>query len=287
MKAWLIVNHYLNSEKFSELNSLLTEAAARESIALDIKTNAEILSSLTICGGTDLDLPDFVLFWDKDITLCRMLESLGLFVFNSSNAIASCDNKGLTHAILLGAGIKMPKTIIAPLSFKKEDLSEFTARAAAQLGFPLIIKESFGSFGAQVYMAEDIVEAVDIANSISPSQMIFQEFVASSGGHDIRIHVVGGRVVASMERISEEDFRANITRGGKMKNYTPKKEEEEVALRAARALKLDFCGVDLLFGEDGPVLCEVNSNAHIKNILDCTGVNVGDHIFRYIKDKLS
>ena len=287
MKAWLVVNHYLNSEKFNELNSLLTDAGARLGIALDVKTNAEILSSLTICGGKDLDLPDFVLFWDKDITLCRMLESLGLPVFNSSRAIASCDNKGLTHAILLGAGIKMPRTVIAPLSFKKEDLSDFTARAAEKLGFPLIIKESFGSFGAQVYLAEDIVEAVDIANSISPSQMIFQEFVASSKGRDIRIHVVGDAVVASMERVSERDFRANVTRGGKMRNYTPTEEEADIAVRAARALKLDFCGVDLLFGEDAPILCEVNSNAHIKNILDCTNVNVADHIFRYIKGKLS
>ena len=71
-----------------------------------------------------------------------------------------------------------------------------------------------------------------------------------------------------------------------MKPYTPSVEECEIAVKACRALGLDFAGVDLLFGKDGPLLCEVNSNAHIKNILDCTGINVADFIFEYIKEQI-
>lgn len=286
MKAYLVTNHYLVSEKYNELNWLLHESAQRCGIELIFKTNAEILSHLTVGGKETCEDIDFVLFWDKDITLCRMLEGLGLRVFNSSQAIAACDNKGLTHAILNKTGIKMPKTIIAPLSFGKEDMSVFAKSAAEKLSLPMIIKESYGSFGYQVYKANDMFDAVEIANAISPNPMIFQEYIKESSGRDVRLNVVGDKVVAAMERYNNSDFRANVTNGGKMKPYTPTKEERDIAISACRALGLDFGGVDLLFSEGGPLLCEVNSNAHIKNILDCTGINVADSIFEYIKEKI-
>ena len=286
MKAYLITNHYLVSEKFNTLNNLLIESAQKCGIELEPKTNAEMLSYLTVGGSEEIKGIDFILFWDKDITLCRMLEGLGIKVFNSSQAIAACDNKGLTHAILNRTGIKMPKTIIAPLSFNKEDMTEVVKSAAEKLGFPMIIKESYGSFGYQVFRAHDLYDAVEIANAISPNPMIFQEYIAESYGRDVRLNVVGDKVVAAMERYNESDFRANVTNGGKMKPYSPTKAECDIAVNACRALGLDFAGVDLLFGKDGPLLCEVNSNAHIKNILDCTGINVAEEIFEYIKGKL-
>lgn len=287
MRAYLVTNHYLTDEKFNTLHKLLADSAKECGIELICKTNAELLSCLTVGGETGIEGIDFVLFWDKDITLCRMLEEMGIRVFNSSQAIAACDNKGLTHAILSRTGIKMPKTIIAPMSFKKEDMSDFAKNAAKKLSFPMIIKESYGSFGYQVFRAHDLYDAVEIANAISPNPMIFQEYIAESYGRDVRLNVVGDRVVAAMERYNEDDFRANVTNGGKMKPYNPTSEECEIAVNACKALGLDFAGVDLLFGKDGPLLCEVNSNAHIKNILDCTGINVAIEIFNYIKGKLS
>ena len=114
-----------------------------------------------------------------------------------------------------------------------------------------------------------------------------QEFIEGSKGRDIRIHVVGNQVITAMERKNDKDFRANITNGGTMKKYVPNEEECEMAISICRELKLDFAGVDLLFGEDGePILCEVNSNAHFKNIYDCTNVNVADAIMEYIEAKV-
>ena len=252
MKAYLVTNHYLADEKFNTLHSLLIDSAKDCGIELICKTNATLLSCLTIGGEADLEGIDFVLFWDKDITLCRMLEGMGLRVFNSSSAIAACDNKGLTHAILNRTGIKMPKTIIAPMAFKKEDMTDFATNAAQKLGLPMIIKESYGSFGYQVFRAHDLYDAVEIANAISPNPMIFQEYIQESYGRDVRLNVVGDRVVAAMERYNESDFRANVTNGGKMKPYTPTKEECDIAVKACKALGLDFAGVDLLFGKTGP-----------------------------------
>ena len=90
-----------------------------------------------------------------------------------------------------------------------------------------------------------------------------------------------------MERYSDTDFRANVTIGGKMRNYTPTSEEKKMAVKAVKKLGLSFGGVDIIYGEDGPVICEVNSNAHFKNILDCTGVNAADEILKYIATKVS
>ena len=114
-----------------------------------------------------------------------------------------------------------------------------------------------------------------------------QEYIESSKGRDVRIDIVGDKIVTAMERVNEDDFRANITNGGKMKKYTPTEEQCEMALKVCRELKLDFAGVDIMFGKQGePVLCEVNSNAHFKNIYDCTGVNVADEIMEYILNKV-
>ena len=89
-----------------------------------------------------------------------------------------------------------------------------------------------------------------------------------------------------MYRYSENgDFRANLSNGGKMKPYQPSKEEKALAVRACETLGADFAGVDLLFGDKGPLVCEVNSNAHFKNIYDCTGVDTAERILCYLAGK--
>ena len=117
--------------------------------------------------------------------------------------------------------------------------------------------------------------------------MIFQKYIRTSTGRDVRINMVGEEPVAAMLRCNPGDFRANVTNGGSMRPYTPTPEQIALAQKACRMLKLDFAGVDLLFGEDErPVLCEVNSNAHVKNIFDCTGIDVGESIFAHIRSRL-
>ena len=131
-------------------------------------------------------------------------------------------------------------------------------------------------------MANSYEEASSIISK-NKEPLIIQEFISESSGRDIRINVVGDKTVASMIRYNEGDFRANITNGGSMKKYEPSKDEVELALRVCKLLKLDFGGVDLLFGKNGPILCEVNSNAHFKNIYDCTGINVAEEIGEYVE----
>jgi len=156
------------------------------------------------------------------------------------------------------------------------------------LGFPMVVKEAYGSFGQQVYLVNDKKELRDLVESLSTSQLIFQEYIETSKGKDLRLQVVGDQVVAAMYRYSHRDFRANVSAGGQMRAHTPTKEESQLAIQAVKALGGDFAGVDLLFGPEGQMLvCEVNSNAHFKNLLDCTGVHTEEKILAYIKEKIS
>lgn len=274
MKGYLVVNEFLLSSKFNEIYSWLYKAFDNAGHRIDVYTNAELI---------DLDFkekPDFILFWDKDIILAKQLESMGIRLFNNSNAIEICDNKALTY-INLKDKVRMPKTVVAPMTYRNIGYTNTNFVEKLNIPYPMVIKECCGSFGKQVYLADNRAEAINIVKN-SKEQLIFQEFISESRGRDIRINMVGNRAVASMIRYNNNDFRANITSGGKMLAYNPTEEEIKMAQDVCRYLNLDFGGIDILFGSDGPVLCEVNSNAHFKNIYDCTGINVADYIAEYI-----
>lgn len=290
MIGWLVVNEFLHSDKFNEIYQWLQEAADKQEIRLLQKTNAQLLIELPLSKNPKHSDVDFILFWDKDVRLARYLELLGYKVFNSSEAIYACDDKSRTHLLLSGANIPMPRTIIAPMTFDNIGYTNtvFLVTVADSLGFPMIVKECFGSFGQQVYLVQDLNKLIAKVKEIGTKPMLFQEYISTSHGRDIRLQVVGDRVVAAMYRYSEnDDFRANLTIGGKMKPYKPTIKQAELAIKCCQVLGLDFAGVDMLFGEDDETLvCEVNSNAHFKNIYDCTGINAADAILTHIKSKL-
>lgn len=271
MNAILVTNHFLNGEKYKELHSHLFKSAKKCDINLKIKTNLE-LASEKVQG-------DFVLFWDKDINLARRIEKAGIPTFNSSEAIRKCDDKALTY-IELENIVKQPKTLISPKCYFEVDLDEFVNKAIEILGFPMVFKECFGSYGFQVYLCNT---PTDIFAHITDKPFILQEFIAESSGCDKRLEVVDSKVVACARRVNKSDFRSNVTNGGKMEMCTPSEYEIGTAIKACETLGLTFGGVDIL--DDGSV-CEVNSNAHIINIMNSTGVDIASLIFNAIKRKI-
>lgn len=289
MTGWLVVNEFLQSNKFNEIHSWLLDAAKKQGISLQLKTNAELLIDLQKQPEMKF-YQDFVLFWDKDVRLASYLEYMGYPVFNSAKAIRICDDKSLTHLTLMSQSIRMPHTIIAPMTFNNIGYTNhnFLNEVSERLGFPMVVKECFGSFGQQVYLVKSMEELKDTLLKTGAKPVLFQEYISESFGRDIRLQVVGNKVIAGMYRYSENgDFRANITNGGKMRSYTPTYEQIELALSCCKCIGLDFAGVDILFGEnDEPIVCEVNSNAHFKNIYECTGVNAADAIITHIKKSL-
>ena len=200
-------------------------------------------------------------------------------VFNSASSIALCDDKAKTHLALLGC-VPQVETVIAPLAFSEVDFSEFVHLAAQKLGFPLVFKECFGSFGEQVFLCKNESE---ILSHINGKPFLLQEFVAEAEGEDVRIEIVGGKAVAAMKRKNKNDFRSNITNGGVAEPYEPTKEEILLAQNACKRLGLTFGGVDIL---KGTLVCEVNSNAHIMNLLEVTGIDVAPMIIEHIINEL-
>lgn len=284
--CWIIYNGSLVSDKFADQARLVADAAERAGIRAETKKNYEVMMDLR---KEPAGRPDFVVFLDKDILLASWLKSCGVPVFNDPDVIETCDNKAKQYIRLAAAGLPMPRTVIAPKVYPSFSIagSGYFEQVLGDIGLPLIIKEGHGSFGAKVYLIETEEAFFEKVDSLRGVDFVFQEFIASSRGRDIRVNIVGGEIVAAMQRHSETDFRANITNGGKAEPIELTESQRAVALAAAEAVGAEFAGVDLLFGPDGePLVCEVNAAAHIRNILNVTGVNVADSMIAYILEKL-
>lgn len=287
MIAWLIINEAMKNNRFTDIYSLLKAGAEKNQVFLKEYTNADLLSGLTIVDGkAKLDFaekPEFILFWDKDVLLASLLETLGFRVYNAAKSIEICDNKASTIKALLQKNIRMPKTFFSPLIFNESSRipNRFWKNIINELGFPFVIKECYGSFGEQVYLIANREELFACLDSLKNKPFIIQEYIKSSRGRDVRIYTVNKKAVAAILRTNEVDFRANFGANAKAVAYKPQDEFLQMAEEVARSLELDFGGIDILFGEqEEPIFCEANSNAHFRKLEDCTGIEIGDQIIR-------
>lgn len=286
-KCWVIYNGSLTSDKFRDQAELLAEAAEKAGVRADILKNYEVMMNINEKMASH---PDFVVFLDKDILLATFLKNAGIPVFNDPAVIETCDNKAKQYIQLAKNEIPMPTTIIAPKVYPKFTIAGtgYYEQVLEKLGLPMIIKEGHGSFGMKVYLIETEEAFFAKVDELRGVDYVFQEFIATSRGRDIRVNIVGGEIIAAMYRYSETDFRANITNGGIATVVELSEEQRTLAIRAAEAVGAEFAGVDLLFGQDDiPLVCEVNAAAHIRNIYNVTGINVADRMISYILGKLA
>ncbi|MBR2302341.1 MAG: RimK family alpha-L-glutamate ligase [Clostridia bacterium] len=291
MLGWFVTSGYFQNESVLYVKDCFKNAFKKHGIDFcHVKSNEKICY-INEKGNVVLqgEKPDFVVFWDKDVLFASMMEKLGIKVFNSSKAIEICDDKAKTVVALAERGIAMPKTVVAPLVFSNcnETDEVFINNLEKTLDFPMIVKESSGSFGWQVYLARDRQQLKELRKKLLHVSHLYQQFVSSSSGKDVRVIVVGGKAIASMVRENKNDFRANVELGGSAK-YIP---VDEVFLRTAEkcanVLGLDYAGVDLLVDKNGlPLVCEVNSNAYFKGMQSVFNVDVADVYLQYILKKL-
>lgn len=281
MKGAVVINGYLDGMKFREPADMMVEAGERHGIPMKVFLNSELSTPIGDADALSEKMGDvdFIIFWDKDVKLAKNLEICGYPVINCSEAIRICDDKAMTHLTLAEYGIPSIKTVSSPMTFGYP-YQDWVGSVADIIGFPMVVKDCFGSFGKQVYLVHNLDELREHASGDVPK--IFQEYVECDG-RDIRIEVVGEKVVAAVIRTAAMgDFRANATIGGIMEKYTPTEEEAQLAIEAAAAVQADIAGVDILNSPKGPIVCEVNSNAHIKNLCNATGIDVSENIIEYI-----
>ncbi|MBC7581699.1 RimK family alpha-L-glutamate ligase, partial [Aeromicrobium sp.] len=190
-------------------------------------------------------------------SIVRQFEMQNVFTTTTSIALVRSRDKLRSTQLLAKAGIGVPKTVFARETADLDDVLDQVG------GAPVIIKVARGTHGNGVVLAETkkAAKAVMQAFYVEGVSFIVQEFVAESAGTDIRAFVVNGKVVASMQRQSlDDDFRSNLHQGGTGTAIRLTEEERKTAQRAAKAMGLPICGVDMMRSDHGPLVLEVNSS---------------------------
>jgi gamma-F420-2:alpha-L-glutamate ligase len=256
---------------------------------IDIFVNKENRQSILV-NGQSLPLPKFVFPRTGSGTtyhikaVIRHFERMGVVVINGSDAIDNVKDKLYSHQILAQSNLDIPKTML----LKHPIDVDFVQK---HIGFPAIVKTISGSYGRGVFLAEtkkQFRQLLTMAELTKPSyNIIIQEFIKDTWGKDLRVLVVNNRVVGCMMRQSQDDdFRANITRGGEGFPYEVNEQIEWLSSESAKALDLDIAGVDLLFDNGGYKICEVNSNPGFEGMETFTKKNIAEEIVQFIKMKI-
>lgn len=232
-------------------------------------------------GDIDVVIPRIAAKLTKYGTaMLRQFEMQGVFSSASSLAINRTRDKLRATQILGRAGVGIPKTVFAR---ETADVEDVIAQAG---GTPLIIKVARGTHGRGVVLAETkkAAEAVMQAFYVEGVNFLVQEFVEEADGADIRAFIVGGKVVASVKRQSlDDDFRSNLHQGGEAVAVKLTEEERKTAQKAAKAMGLPICGVDMVRSTRGPLVLEVNSSPGLFSVESVTGRNVAEKIIEYIE----
>jgi len=215
--------------------------------------------------------------------LARQFESMGVHTVNSSVAIAQSRDKLFALQLMLQTGISIPTTGFANSPMDTTDLIDMVG------GAPLIVKLLEGTQGTGVVLAETRKAAESVINAFKTlnANLLVQEFVKEADGKDLRCFVIGGKVVASIERMAAPgEFRANLHQGGSASVAKISPAERTLAVKAARVLGLKVAGVDIIRSSRGPLLLEVNSSPGLEGIESATGKDVAGMVIASIERKL-
>lgn len=210
----------------------------------------------------------------------RQFEMMGVYPVNESVGISRSRDKLRSMQLLSREGIGLPVTVFAHRTSDASRLLEIAG------GAPVIIKLLEGTQGIGVVLgetpkaAESIIQAFGGVNT----NILVQQFVKEANGEDIRCIVVGEKVVAAMMRKGKEgDFRSNLHRGGSAMPIKITAAERATALKSAKAMGLNVCGVDMLRSNHGPVVMEVNSSPGLEGVEKATGIDVAGKIIEFIE----
>lgn len=220
-----------------------------------------------------------------ELSVIRYFELDGIECYNSSESINLVQDKFQSSEILSYAGIAVPHTMVVKFPSRTE-LVEKT------IGFPCIVKVVVGSFGEGVYLCktkQEYIKFIEFVDAVhNEKTLIVQEYIDQHPGEDLRVFVVGGKVLGAMKRTAPaDDFRANITNGGTGESFPVSKEIEQIALKTAAVLNLSIAGIDLLFDNRGFRVCEANSNPGFSGFDKYCNTNVANEIASFIINKIN
>jgi len=213
------------------------------------------------------------------MSVLRHLERMHVPVLNTSDSIDAAQDKMYSTQILAQHNIPVPKTMLVRFPVD-------TSLVEKQIGFPCVIKILSGSYGNGVHLVQDanaLEELMEfVSNLKSPLNILIQEYIGKYPGTDVRVLVIGGKIIGAMKRSSTDGgFKANISRGGVGSVYEIDQELAELSLRCAKVLNLEIAGVDVLIDEDGYKVCEVNSAPGFEGFEKFCNTNVAKEFIDY------
>ncbi len=218
------------------------------------------------------------------LAVVRQFEQMDVYTPNTSNGIANSRDKLRSIQILSRHNIRIPATTFV------RDRADVLPAIERVGGAPVIIKLLEGTQGIGVILAPDtkVAEAVIETLQSTRQNVLIQRFIAESGGRDIRALVVGDRVVAAMRRRAQPgEYRSNVHRGGSTEIVELDDDYARVAVQSAQIMGLRVAGVDMLEGEGGPLVLEVNSSPGLEGIETATGLDVAGAIIDYIESQVA
>jgi RimK family alpha-L-glutamate ligase len=243
--------------------------------------------SMQIPGIEILPLPDAVIVRGYNLPLSAWFESYGVRVLNSTLSMELCRDKIATAEVLVRMGIPTPATKVYPEKYPSWNVlrRDFASEE-------VVMKLSMGSKGEEVFLVGDeagyrsAIDRCEASAILMPGSMpLFQEFVSTSYGKDLRVWVIGGRVVGHTLRSNKSSFKSNFAQGGDALKVELPEVVEKLAIKATDALGLDFAGVDLLFGGGkwpDFMVCEVNGNAGFRTASLVGGIDIPSALACYV-----
>jgi ribosomal protein S6--L-glutamate ligase len=214
------------------------------------------------------------------LAVLRQFEMMGVWPLNESVAIGRSRDKLRSMQIFAKHGLGLPVTAFAHDPRQTDEVLKIAG------GAPVVIKLLEGTQGIGVVLSETEKSAKSVIEAFRGANVniLVQEFIKEAGSSDIRIFVVGGKVVASMMRTGAAgDFRSNLHRGGSAKTIKITPEERSTAIRAAKVMGLNVAGVDILRANHGPVIMEVNSSPGLEGLENVTGLDIAGKIIEFIE----
>ncbi len=214
----------------------------------------------------------------------RQFEQMDVYTPNTANGITNSRDKLRATQILLRHNIAMPATAFV------RNRADVRPAIESVGGAPVVIKLLEGTQGIGVILAPQVKVAEAIIETLHSTRqnVLIQRFVSESRGRDVRALVVGDRVVAAMRRsASGDEFRSNVHRGGSVEAVQLDSSYEQAAVRAAQIMGLRVAGVDMLEGNEGPLVMEVNSSPGLQGIEAATGLDVAGAIIDYIANQVN
>jgi gamma-F420-2:alpha-L-glutamate ligase len=300
MEVWILFNEEIEAPTAEALEVRRFLAEGRE-MGIDVKVfrpeqfdllvTEEDRDSILVDGQL-MPLPDFLLprtLVEETgyfaLAVIRHMQRLGVTVYNDATCIEIVADKLHTHQILSENNLPTPTTMLAKFPVDMDLVDNM-------IGFPVVVKTLLGANGSGVFLVENTTAFKDLMELIGETnpniQLIFQQYIEFSRGRDLRLFVIDGKVIASMERKAKDGgFKANFSTGGMVEEFIPDEEAIRLAVKTAEVLNIQIAGIDLLFTDDGYTICEANTFPGFKGLEQACDVNVPQSIYKSMQERLN